>query len=58
MSTYEARYQYVKPGSSSKGLTSLQVKADSEEIAYKLAENQAKSKHSGCEIYILELRKR
>lgn len=39
-------------------MATLQVKAEGEAIAYKLAENQAKSKHPGYEILILELTKK
>lgn len=58
MNNFNARYQYSKIGSTSRSATTLQVKAESEAIAYKLAENQAKSKHPGCEILILELTKK
>ena len=58
MNNFNARYQYVRPGSSSKTTASLQVKAETEQVAYRLAENQAKAKHPGCTIFILELSKR
>lgn len=56
--TYEAKYHYVRSGSSGRILSSLQVKAETEQVAYKLAENQAKGRHPNSEIYILELKKR
>ncbi len=58
MSNFDARYQYSKIGSTARSSSSLQVKAETEEVAYKLAENQAKSRHPGCEILILELKKK
>lgn len=58
MNNFEARYQYTRAGSTARNTTSLQVKAESEAIAYKLAENNAKSKHPGCEVLILDLKKK
>ena len=58
MNNFNARYTYSRPGSSSKTTASLQIKAETEEVAYRLAENQARGKHPGCEVLIIELKRR
>jgi hypothetical protein len=58
MNNFNVRYTYSKPSSHAKSTTSLQVKAETEEVAYRLAENQAKSKHPGYEVFIIEIKRR
>jgi hypothetical protein len=58
MNTYNVKYRYNRPGSGSGTTTSFTVRADSDVVALDLAKGQAKNKHPGYEVTIIELQKR
>ena len=58
MHSYSVKYKYNKPGSGSSTTTTFTVRANSEAIAYQLAEDQAGNKHPGYQVTILDLKER
>lgn len=56
--TFWAKYYYQREGSGSKHTTSIDVKAESELVAIELAKMQAAAKHPGCNVVILEIKKK
>ena len=58
MRIFTGKYRYNKPGSGGGTTTTFTVHANTENEAFFLAQNQARDKHPGYEITIIEIDKR
>ena len=57
-SVFTVYYYYIRKSSGSRQESTFMVKADSDLVAFHIAEQQAKGKHPDCTVVIKEVRRR
>lgn len=57
-SIFTVYYYYTRNGGSGKNESSFMVKAESDLVAFQIADQQAKAKHPDCVVVVKEVRRR